>query len=97
MTFNELASAVVIFHEILSNSRKDISLKPDEKPPHYRRFRVNQVLPLQADNKTYQLEWTLLKKAKESVSGKPINPVLSGKKFPNINSILLTQSKYLST
>ena len=32
LTFNELASAVIIFHEILSGSRKDIPLKPDGKP-----------------------------------------------------------------
>lgn len=75
MTFNELASAVFIFHEILSNARSDIPLKPDEKPPHYRQFRVDQILPLPADNKTYRLEWKLLKKVKESLYGKPINPV----------------------
>ena len=46
LTFNELASAVFIFHEILSNARSDIPLKPDEKPPHYRQFRVDQTLPL---------------------------------------------------
>ncbi len=43
LTFNELASAVIIFHEILSNSRSDIPLKSDEKPPHYRQFRVDQI------------------------------------------------------
>lgn len=76
LTFNELASAVIIFHEILSGSRKDIPLKPDEKPPHYRQFRVDQILPLPVPEKTsYKLEWELLKKAKESLSGKPINPV----------------------
>lgn len=75
LTFNELASAVLIFHEILANSRKDIPLKPDEKPPHYRQFRVDPIPPLPADNKTYQLEWKLLKEAKKSLSGKPITPV----------------------
>ncbi len=84
LTYNELASAVLIFHEILNNSRKDIPLKPDEKPPHYRQFRVDQTLPLPADNKTCQLEWKRLKKAKESLSGKPITPVRhrNGKKPP---------------
>ena len=75
LTFNELASAVLIFHEILSNARSDIPLKPDTKPPHYRQFRVDQILPLPTDSKTYRLEWKLLKKAKESLYGKPINPV----------------------
>lgn len=85
LTFNELASAVVIFHEILSNSRSDIPLKPDEKPPHYRQFRVDQIPPLPATaDKTYDLDWKLLKTAKESLYGKPINPVRyrNGKKPP---------------
>jgi transposase-like protein len=85
LTFNELASAVLIFHEILSGSRKDIPLKPDEKPPHYRQFRVDPIPPLPADDKvSYKLEWELLKQAKESLSGKPINPVhhRNGKKPP---------------
>ncbi len=85
LTFNELASAVIIFHEILSNSRKDIPLKPDEKPPHYRQFRVDHVPPLPADDEiSYNLEWKLLKTAKESLSGKPINPVCyrNGKQPP---------------
>lgn len=47
LTYNDLASAVVIFHDILSGSRKDIALKPDEKPPHYRAFRVDTQPPLE--------------------------------------------------
>jgi transposase-like protein len=85
LTFNELASAAVIFHEILNGSRKDIPLKPHEKPPHYRQFRVDQIPPLPDDDKTfYKLEWELLKLAKESLSGRPINPVRHriGKKPP---------------
>lgn len=74
---------MVIFHEILSG-RSDIPLKPDEKPPHYRQFRVDQIPPLLAVDKTYKLDWKLLKKAKESLSGKIINPVQyrNGKKPP---------------
>ncbi len=75
LTFNELASAVVIFHEVLSGARKDIPFKPDEKPPHYRQFRVDQSPPLPPADNTYKLEWKLLKKAKESLCGKPIDPV----------------------
>lgn len=84
LTFNDLASAVIVFHEILNGSRKDITLKPDEKPPHYRNFRVDQLSPLTAPNKTDKLEWKLLKAAKESLAGKPINPVhyQNGKKPP---------------
>lgn len=85
LTFNELASAVIIFHEILSGSRKDIPLKPEEKPPHYRHFRVDPIPPLPAVGKpSDKLEWELLKKAKESLFGKPINPVQhrNGKKPP---------------
>ena len=67
LTFNELASAVIIFHEVLSGSRKDIPFKPDEKPPHYRQFRVDQFPPLPAADNTYKLEWELLKIAKESL------------------------------
>ncbi len=86
LTFNELASAVIIFHEILSNSRSDIPLKPNEKPPHYRQFRVDQIPLLPADDKiSYQLEWKLLKQAKESLSGRSINPVChrNGRKPPD--------------
>ena len=85
LTFNELASAIVIFHEILNHSRKDIPLKPDEKPPHYREFRVDTVFPLPAsknDTTSNTLEWEKLKKEKELKTGKPIKPVLlrNGKK-----------------
>lgn len=76
LTFNELASAVIIFHEILSNTRFDIPLKPDDKPPHYRQFRVDQIPPLPVTEKiSYELDWKLLKIAKESLSGKPIHPI----------------------
>ena len=85
LTFNELASAVIIFHEVLSGSRKNISLKPDEKPPHYRQFRVDPLAPLPAPEESpSKLDWELLKTAKESLSGKSIKPVVrrNGKKPP---------------
>ena len=87
LTFNELASAVVIFHEVLCNSRKDITLKPDQKPPHYREFRVDPVFPLttpKSDTAANIGEWKKLKKEKELKSGKTIKPVASrnGKKLP---------------
>lgn len=46
ITFNELASAVVILHEVLNDSRKDIDLKPEPKPAAYRQFRVDRTPPL---------------------------------------------------
>lgn len=46
LTYNDLASVVVILHDVLSGSRKDISLKPEEKSPNYRSFRVDTVPPL---------------------------------------------------
>jgi transposase-like protein/predicted RNA-binding Zn-ribbon protein involved in translation (DUF1610 family) len=86
LTFNELASAVVIFLEVLSGSRKDIPLKPDEKPPHYREFRVDTVFPLPASkfDTTKAFEWKKLKKEKELKTGKPIRPVQlrNGKTIP---------------
>ena len=83
LTFNDLASAVLIFHEILNGSRKDILLKPNEKPPHYRQFRVAQLQPLPApDTPPILIDWRTLKKTKDT--GKPIKPVQhrQGKKPP---------------
>ena len=51
LNFNEIASAIVIFHEVLSGSRSDIPLKPNEKPPHYREFRIDTLPPLPASAK----------------------------------------------
>jgi transposase-like protein len=87
LTFNELASAIVIFHEVLTHSRNDIPLKPDEKPPHYRQFRVDPVFPLtpqKNDTSANLVDWKILKKEKELKSGKPIKPVVwrNGKKLP---------------
>ncbi len=78
LTFNELASAIIIFHEVLNNSRKDIPLKPEAKPPHYRKFRVDTCLPVPAAEhieKKPLLDWKELKKNKERKTGKEIVPV----------------------
>lgn len=87
LTFNELASAIVIFLEVLNNSRNDIPLKPDEKPPHYREFRVDTISPLPAPEKDTTgktNEWKTLKNEKELNTGKPIKPVRlrNGQKVP---------------
>lgn len=88
LTFNELASAIVIFHEVLNNSRSDIPLKPNDKPPHYREFRVDTVPPLPVSAKNTEDtadDWEKLKSEKELKTGKIIKPVQfrNGKKPPN--------------
>jgi len=73
LTFNELASAVVIFLEVLNYSRKDIAPKANEKPPHYREFRVDVIPPLAAkDTASSAPDWQKLKKEKELETGKII-------------------------
>ncbi|MBN1364931.1 MAG: hypothetical protein JW976_09025, partial [Syntrophaceae bacterium] len=78
LTFNELASAVVIFHEVLNNARSDIVLKPLEKPPHYREFRVDTFPPLlgsELNAKEEDLDWCELQKKHEHSTGKKISPI----------------------
>lgn len=86
LTYNELSSAVVIFLEILNDSRKDIPLKPDGKPPHYRQFRVDPIEPLTAPKKPSKpdLNWRLLKRIKEGLIKRTLKPVArrNGKKPP---------------
>ena len=87
LNFNELASAVVIFHEVLSGSRSDIPLKPNEKPPHYREFRIDTLPPLPASAKDTAgtvPDWEKFKTEKELKTGKIITPVQlrNGKKPP---------------
>lgn len=87
LTFNELASAIIIFHEVLNNSRKDIPLKPEAKPPHYRNFRVDTCLPVPADEHIGDqplLDWKEIKKRKERETGKKIIPInyKQGQKLP---------------
>ncbi len=77
LTYNDLTSAIVILHEVLSNQRSDIELKPEEKPPHYREFRVDLTRPLTsvpAENKEPSLDWEKLKQELESM-GKKVKPV----------------------
>ncbi|MCP3927468.1 MAG: DDE-type integrase/transposase/recombinase [Desulfobacterales bacterium] len=85
LTFNELASAIIIFHEVLNFSRKDIPLKPDKKPPHYRKFRVDTLPPKPNQQADYiNPDWKILKKEKELKTGRPVKPVQlrHGKKPP---------------
>jgi putative transposase len=47
LSYNDLGSAVVILLEVLNGQRSSIKLKPDEeRPPHYRQFRVAKTPPL---------------------------------------------------
>ncbi len=69
LTFNELASAIVIFLEVLNNSRNDIPLKPDEKPVRLVGYRINGVdywiatdrkdLTSEQIAKIYKLRWDI--------------------------------------
>ena len=80
LTYNELASAIVIFHEVLSGSRSDIELKPDEKPPHYRNFRIDMLRPLteapEPKSPSPTLNWKILKADYEKTTGKSLTTVL---------------------
>ena len=47
LTYNDLASVVPVLQEVLSGSRRDVELKSaEDRPPHYRQFRVDPALPL---------------------------------------------------
>lgn len=82
LTYNELASAIIIFHEVLSNARSDIELKPEAKPPHYRDFRTDMVRPLTEPPAPPQprLDWQQLQADHKKATGKPISPVRRHKK-----------------
>jgi len=76
LTYNELASAIIIFHEVLSNARTDIDLKPEAKPPHYRDFRTDMVRPLTEPVKTQSsLTWEHLQAVHKEATGKTVSPV----------------------
>ena len=76
LTFNELASVVVIFQELLSGARDDIDLKPDERPPHYRQFKVDTIPPLPAPAPAEPTpSWKALREEYHQRTGKTIKPV----------------------
>ena len=77
LTYNELASAIIIFHEVLANSRSDIDLKPEAKPPHYRDFRTDMERPLTEPPEPARptLDWQHLKADHKKATGKTILPV----------------------
>ena len=79
LTYNELASAIIIFHEVLSGSRSDIELKPDKKPPHYRDFRIDLLRPLteapEPKGPAPMVNWKKLKVKYEQTTGKTLTSV----------------------
>jgi len=88
LTFNDLASAVVVFHEILSGVRKDIALKPNEKPPHYRVFQVDPAPPLPEPPavivKPAESDWQKLLDKYKRQHGKDLKPVERRKGSPQL-------------
>jgi len=78
LTYNDLASVVPILQERLAGSHKNLDLKPDEdRPPHYRQFRVDPALPLTAPPIPEEpvADWKQLQKEHERKTGKPISMV----------------------
>lgn len=75
LTFNDLASVVPVLQEVLTGSRLDMQLKPaEDRPPHYRQFRVDPTLPLTLppNPKSEVPDWHELQKQHELQYGKPI-------------------------
>ena len=78
LTFNDLASVVPVLQEVLTGSRLDMQLKPSEdRPPHYRQFRVDPTLPLvlPPNPKSEVPDWHKLQKQHELQYGKRISIV----------------------
>lgn len=78
ITFNELASAVLIFHEILSGKETSYKLKKESVMPHYRDFRTSYPPPLESPpNRKIEITetWQSLKSAIEKQTGKTLHPV----------------------
>lgn len=77
LTFNDLASVVPVLQEVLSGSRQ-MELKPaEDRPPHYRQFRVDPTPPLLSspDPKSDVPDWQVLQQQHEQQHGKPISIV----------------------
>jgi putative transposase len=78
LTYNDLASVVPMLQDVLSGSRNDLDLKPEEdRPPHYRQFRVDPTLPLteSPEPKEVLLDWHQIQKEHEKKTGKQIGIV----------------------
>ncbi len=74
LTFNYLASVVPVLQEVLSGSRQ-MELKPaEDRPPHYRQFRVDSTLPLTQppEPQSEVPDWQVLQQRHREQHGKPI-------------------------
>ena len=82
LTYNDLASVVPVLQEVLSGSRSDVELKPaEDRPPHYRQFRVDPALPLTEPLVPIEeaLSWQEIQKQHEQKTGKRI-PIVTRRK-----------------
>jgi len=80
LTFNELASIVPILQDVLNGSRHDISLKTENnKPPHYRQFKVDPLSPLtsppESSSMLPTLHWQQIQDDHFEKTGIRISPV----------------------
>ena len=77
LTFNDLASVVPVLQEVLSGARKMELKAPEDRPPHYRQFRVDPTLPL-TEPPTPEAEvadWQQIQKQYEAKQGRRITIV----------------------
>jgi hypothetical protein len=87
LTYNDLASVVPVLLELLSGTRDDIPLKPEDKPPHFRDFRVDTKPPLRESASPKEPEesksWKDLLRAYQHKHGKKLSPIKrSGGRIP---------------
>lgn len=88
LNFNELSSALFILHEVISGQRPEIELRPDDNPPHYRKFKVDRIPPLPAPPAPQEpvpnWNWRKFLKEYRDRTGKKLQPVFrhAGKEAP---------------
>ncbi len=75
LSFNEFASAMVIFMEVFNGSRKDIEFKQPDRPPHYRRFYLDTTEPLTEPPDEFAKDWEDLLAEHFEKTGKRISIV----------------------
>ena len=77
LTYNDLASVVPVLQEVLSGSRKMELKSAEDRPPHYRQFRVDPTLPLLLPPrpKSEVPDWHELQRQHEEKFAKPISIV----------------------
>lgn len=75
LTFDEFASIVPIFLEVLSGTRPGFEFKPESKTENYRKFRIDVTPPLSAAPSLAKADWRELKGALEKQTGKALKAV----------------------